>query len=144
MPLKDAQKAREYSKKWYANNREERRENEKSLPRKYHRLKSSAKRHNRVVEITLEDFAKLLELNRCSYCGNTLSESGYSIDRKDHRIGYTKENSVACCGIKQGTPVKSCNFRKGLLEGAGFVYPRTTELLLELIKGDTSQCRPQQ
>lgn len=53
-----------------------------------------------VFELNLEYFNKLLSLP-CTYCGSTPSNT---IDRLDSKVGYTFDNSVACC--------KMCNMMK--------------------------------
>lgn len=52
--------------------------------------------------------------------------AGSGIDRQDHRLGYVHGNCVPCCS--------NCNTKKGLLEAAGLVYPRTVEVLMEILK----------
>ncbi len=66
-----------------------------------------ARRHGRVFEISVEEFAELIG-RPCSYCGSPPSQlygrkgrqCRYNgIDRIDSRCGYTLENAQACCGI---------------------------------------------
>ena len=73
-----------------------------------------------IPQVMYEDLA----FQPCDYCGGPLGKSGHGLDRKDNRLGYLPENVVPCCG--------GCNEIKGKLEGAGFVYPRTVELMREL------------
>jgi hypothetical protein len=93
-------------------------------------VRNAAKR-NKVWELSLELYEKLI-LNPCAYCFGPVHETCIGLDRMDHRIGYVESNVVPCC--------KKCNFRKGLLEGAGFVYPRTVELTQELLRGAHDGC----
>jgi hypothetical protein len=61
-------------------------------PKQYksYRLRANAKRIK--FELSQEEFFSLIEMD-CTYCGGV----GGGIDRKDSKIGYTKENSVPCC-----------------------------------------------
>ena len=100
---------------------------------RYTRLKSKAKRLGYAFDLTLGEYILLVSTGICSYCLAPLSRTGSSIDRIDNRLGYIHRNCAPCCGMKDGKRSLSCNVRKGHLEGAGFVYPRTVELLKELI-----------
>ena len=93
--------------------------------RRYSHLKANAKRYNREFTLTFEDYENMVTPNSCHYCSGSLPEAGTGTDRQDNKLGYTKENSVACC--------ERCNEKKGSLEGLGFTYPRTVELLKELL-----------
>jgi len=77
------------------------------------------------VTITLDEFTQLIEQS-CFYCKGSLPATGSGLDRLDNKMGYVHGNIVPCC--------KRCNFVKGCLENAGFRYPRTEELLRELLK----------
>jgi hypothetical protein len=105
---------------------------------KYSELKRSAKYRGWGTNISMEQYEFLLKQGqgRCFYCGGPLHESGHGLDRLDNRLGYLFDNVVLCCAKKNGSIKRSCNFRKGLLEGAGFTYPRTKELLMELLAGE--------
>jgi hypothetical protein len=106
----------------------------KSFRGRYAQLKRAAKRDGRMLEISIDDYGDFMLHNvLCFYCQGPLSDYGYNLDRKDHRKGYTHDNIVACCGMKNGRRDDSCNARKGRLEQAGFEYPRTVELMLELV-----------
>jgi hypothetical protein len=129
------QPAGAYAKKWRDANPEAVDAYNRSVNGRYAQLKRAAKRASRSLEIELEAYTQLVYSNTCHYCGGPLSEFGYSVDRLDHTKGYTKDNCVPCCGSKEGERQKSCNMRKGHLECIGFTYPRTVELLMELIKG---------
>lgn len=53
-------------------------------------------------KLTIQDFSRLIKTKRCYYSGATLTLSGHtamSFDRKDSTIGYTKENTLACCAL---------------------------------------------
>lgn len=89
-------------------------------------LKVSARSRGLKMTLTFVQYASLIGQNICSYCGGPLAPKGLGLDRQDHRKGYEPDNVVACCF--------PCNWKKGHLEGLGFTYPRTVELLLELNK----------
>ena len=109
---------KQYRKDWYQENR--------NLPIvRFRQLKSSATRRNLLVGITFEYYQELISTNICHYCPNELPVSGSGIDRLDHFKGYIVGNVVPCCW--------DCNARKGALERAGFRYPRTIELLREIL-----------
>jgi len=91
---------------------------------RYSQLKSSAKTRGFDCQISAVEHCHLLRLP-CWYCGGPLNSTGVGLDRLDHREGYTEKNAVQCC--------RRCNTRKGNLEAAGFVFPRTVELMQELL-----------
>lgn len=92
---------------------------------------SRAKYLNLEWTLTLEQHQLLLATGKCFYCPGLLPATGVGLDRIDHLRGYLPDNVVPCCA--------SCNRLKGRIEGLGFVYPRTVELLNELLKeGSTS------
>lgn len=68
---------------------------------------------------------ELVAVLSCDYCGGKLPQQGHGLDRLDNRLGYAVANVVPCC--------KDCNRVKGCLELAGFTYPRTVELMRELL-----------
>jgi hypothetical protein len=105
-------------------------------PGKYSTLKRAAKRYKHSCTLTLEDYLELVRKNECHYCGGTLPEVGYGLDRQDNFKGYTKENSVACCEV--------CNEKKGKLESLGFIYPRTVDLLKEILYEQNGNCKSSQ
>lgn len=123
-----------YSKQWRELNPEKVSEYTHSIRGRYTQLKRGAKRTGVSMDISLAEYASMLAQTFCTYCGGSLSLTGYSIDRLDHLKGYTKGNIVVCCGVKDGSRQKSCNMRKGHLECIGFRYPRTVELLRELLE----------
>lgn len=80
----------------------------------FRNYKRSAKARNKPFELTEEQFKALTKQN-CHYCGSEpikkykegrfTSDYVYNgIDRVDNSLGYTVDNSVACCG--------DCNFMK--------------------------------
>lgn len=66
---------------------------------RFHKLRYDAKKKDRVVEISLEEFADLLT-KPCVYCGELRdSPYGYGVDRIDSSGSYTLDNIVPCCGV---------------------------------------------
>ncbi len=101
------------------------REYNKTTKGKHVKLVAKAKLKNIEVNLSLEEYADVVASGKCHYCGNDLPASGYSVDRLDNRLGYFAVNCVPCCF--------SCNSRKGGLELAGLTYPRTVEVLMEIL-----------
>lgn len=73
----------------------------------YNRYEYSAKIRALNFELNIEDFAQMIEQN-CFYCEATpslviktkLTKLLYNgIDRKNNKMGYTKDNCVPCCRI---------------------------------------------
>ena len=93
---------------------------------RFSRAKWAAKERQKDWTLGLAEYTVLVS-EPCFYCHRSISETGIGLDRSDHRIGYVHGNVVPCC--------TECNSRKGGLEAAGFLYPRTVELLLELLNG---------
>lgn len=100
-------------------------ENKSETWRKFSTLKSKAKTHNKEFTITREDYEKLIADKPCTYCGGSLPVVGSGTDRQNNKLGYTLENIVPCC--------ETCNEKKGRLEGLGLTYPRTVEILMEIL-----------
>lgn len=100
---------------------------------KYIILKSNAKRHSRIVGLTLEEYREIIKDKPCSYCGLELNSRvyGYGLDRVDHNKDYVLGNCVPCCW--------GCNAIKGRIEGLGFSSNRSVELLKELSKIRSSE-----
>lgn len=71
------------------------------LSSRYNVYRTNAKSHNRVFDLTLEEFDYITK-QPCYYCGEFNGEfdgvqfSG--IDRIDSNIGYIKSNIIPCCG----------------------------------------------
>lgn len=70
-----------------------------------------AKKKGLEFTLSLEEFSKIV-INPCIYCGENELRRG--IDRVDNLIGYTKENSVACCKI--------CNYMKNKYTKQDFLF----------------------
>lgn len=93
------------------------------ISHRYAILKCKARIRGWTMSITQDEYLNLA-FKPCDYCGGVLGKAGHGLDRIDNRIGYVLDNVVPCCG--------DCNEIKGFLEGAGFTYPRTVELMREL------------
>lgn len=89
----------------------------------FREYKRCAKKNNREVLLTKDEFRKLTK-SKCFYCGNfpktirtnSNGNSGYTfngIDRRDNSLGYTIENSVPCC--------KNCNYMKRKVSEDSFI-----------------------
>lgn len=130
--LAGAKQYRESHKEEQKSYREEHKEERRAWSRIYDRssrgrfqkLKSSASERNLMVDLTFEEYCELVDNKRCYYGGCALPVTGSGLDRLDNRFGYRRDNVVPCC--------KKHNFIKGLLEQAGFHYPRIIELMKEL------------
>lgn len=77
--------------------RERQQKYQRTAQGKYTKLKFRAKEFNRELCLTLRQYINLTK-KPCRYCGRALPEVGYGIDRLDNSKGYTKANSVPCCG----------------------------------------------
>jgi len=64
--------------------------------------KGNAKYRGIDFNLSLDEYMKIIS-NKCYYCddklGSTTNTSGFSIDRLNNDIGYTKDNCVSCCGF---------------------------------------------
>lgn len=124
-----AAKNNKSTKRWLNKNKEAQKIYRYKLARTPQRRFNMSKRHaikdrNLLWEISFEQYSKLISLP-CYYCNKELNQTGCGLDRLNNRLGYITENVVPCC--------KECNFIKGNLEQAGFVYPRTMSLMQELL-----------
>ncbi|MGM0841378.1 MAG: hypothetical protein ACQEWE_11655 [Bacillota bacterium] len=87
------------------------------LKKKIYTHRYDAKRKQRINELELKDFEKLI-LGACHYCGfySVVTKDGINVngvDRYDNKEGYTLENSVSCC--------KTCNLSKNNLRVQDFL-----------------------
>jgi len=64
--------------------------------RRYTELKSQAKKKDRNMDLTFEEFSEIA-LMPCFYCHTVFTTRGSGIDRLCSEKGYTKDNSVSCC-----------------------------------------------
>jgi len=96
----------------------------KPLPR-FNRVVYRAKDRGLEWNLTFDEWFALISRN-CYYCNGSVGETGCGLDRLYYKQGYAIGNVVPCCKI--------CNFKKGILERLGFTYPRTVELLKELLE----------
>lgn len=81
----------------------------------YHRVKRAAESRNLFFQLTLEEFVSFTSIKSCEYCGDLVTwiprksfrggSHPSNLDRKDNKLGYSKENCVVCCG--------ECNRIKG-------------------------------
>lgn len=95
-----------------------------SIPDRFSRARSAAKRRGKTWELTVDQY-KLLISKPCFYGkDHPCATTGSGLDRLNNKIGYTIINVVPCCGLH--------NTQKGLLEMIGFQFPRTVELMTEL------------
>jgi len=89
----------------------------------YRGYKGYSKRRNRLFELSVDDFRKLVTDN-CFYCGTKPKQKSYrqfsngtflfnGIDRIDNAKGYVKGNVKTCCFI--------CNRAKGNMEYEEFL-----------------------
>ncbi len=82
----------------------------KQPKQRYATYRRGAERRGYAFELTVEEFTELWN-KPCSYCNTPIS--GIGIDRKNNSIGYTIDNTIACC--------TTCNFMKGKLTHNEFV-----------------------
>lgn len=119
------QSLRQDKHKYYLANKDRWAAYVRSTNGRFHRFKARAKRRGFEWGLSLEEYTLLSSLP-CSYCGGLLPPTGGGLDRQDHRLGYILGNTVPCC--------TRCNSIKGAIEMAGFMYPRTVELLKERLQ----------
>lgn len=89
----------------------------------FNTFRREAKRSQKDVGITYEDFLAFTLILRCHYCGHpiiwskyNIQSSVYNLDRTDNTRGYTKDNLVVCC--------KRCNYAKA----DRFTYDEWTQI----------------
>jgi hypothetical protein len=114
-----------YYKKWQqsAAGKEYYHRKQRTAAGRHNSLKTSARVRGILVSITREQHSVLVSLP-CHYCLGPLNPTGSGLDRLDSSKGYEEGNVVPCC--------KGCNTQKGNIEMAGFTFPRSYELMLEL------------
>ena len=83
---------------------------QQTLKGMFRTMKGSGLKRNYSVDITFDDFCKIID-NVCTYCGE--SEKRIGIDRIDNTKGYTLENSTPCCTI--------CNMMKKTMKVDDFI-----------------------
>lgn len=81
----------------------------------YNIMVATAKKRNIECSISYEDYVTFTNITQCHYCNDVIEwypyrstkhkQWGYSLDRKDNAVGYTKDNCVVCC--KKCNSVKS-------------------------------------
>lgn len=93
------------------------------------RYRANARNKKRPFELALSEFLSIVT-KHCEYCGDPPSAVIYQrnknispypstpfryngIDRKDNELGYTRENSIPCCGV--------CNRMKGIMPHEKFI-----------------------
>lgn len=77
---------------------------------RYNQYRNGARSRGYCFDLTIEEFTALWNKS-CSYCNKDIS--GIGIDRKDNSVGYTVDNTIACC--------ITCNFMKGKLTHDEFI-----------------------
>ena len=86
-----------------------------------------ARRANREVELTYEDFVLYTNQSTCHYCGDDIYWAtqkkrgipcGYNLDRKDSSLGYLKSNCVVCCPRCNRSKSDSFSYEEWLAIGA--------------------------
>ena len=82
---------------------------------RYAHLKHSAKTEGYTVTLSLDDYIDMVCLGLCHYCGGPLEYGGHSVDRKDSNLGYTLDNSVACCSVCNVTKSNKLSYEEMLL-----------------------------
>ena len=76
----------------------------------YNKYARSAKKRGLVFLLTFDEYTRLSK-SPCRYCGSSAETNG--IDRVNNNLGYTSENSAACCTL--------CNFMKRTLTEKQFL-----------------------
>ena len=89
-------------------------------------LSINAIRNHREMNLSFSDFLEIISHGKCDYCGRKISwvpyekvgvSHAYYVDRKNSELGYTKENSVACC--TECNQVKSNKFSEDEMRQLG-------------------------
>lgn len=82
---------------------------QRTLTHTWHDVKGRAKSRGLEFSITLDDFARIINMP-CYYCGEK-DEVRRGIDRADNALGYTPDNCLPCCW--------DCNRAKGTMANPG-------------------------
>lgn len=117
-------KTPQQQKDWRRRNPSKARGYNRTLRSRYAHLRAKARGRGVELKLSFDEYALIVADAKCAYCSGPLSETGHGLDRLDNLKEYEKDNVAPCC--------YGCNFRKGHLEGAGFRFPRTIELMKEL------------
>lgn len=81
----------EYAKEMY--------EQEKhSVRAKWNQFKYTARRKNRLISLTFEEYGGLVCLP-CHYCNEQFESTGSGLDRIDNDLPYITTNVVPCCKL---------------------------------------------
>jgi hypothetical protein len=78
-------------------NKKRLRKKARSVSGRYRSAKASAASRKFTFDLTLEEYAQIIQENVCFYCLGPLNETGSGLDRKDNEPFYSKENCVPCC-----------------------------------------------
>ena len=88
----------------------------------YNWLVEHSTRYGKFGNLTYEEFVEFTKVKECHYCGSRVywaeysihvNGNSYNLDRKDNRLGYTKDNCLVCCA--------TCNRMKSDMSYAAFV-----------------------
>jgi hypothetical protein len=131
LELEAKAKAKLRRKQYCADNKEKLRKKAReyrrqSLVARYGMMRGRAKRASLLLTLTFDQYKVIVKDQKCFFCTGPLPFEGHGVDRLDNRLGYVFGNCIPCCG--------PCNMIKGHIEGAGFIYPRTLELMQEVMK----------
>lgn len=79
----------------------------------YNQISRNAHTRGYIIDMTKEEVMNMTDLS-CFYCDDKTTEfRRNALDRLDNSKGYTRDNSVSCCGL--------CNMMKGCLDALTFV-----------------------
>lgn len=70
----------------------------RNIPSYYKEYITSAFKRGYTMELQFDEFKELVQ-KPCYYCNTYKEDELNGIDRMDNIKGYTKENTVACCGV---------------------------------------------